>query len=285
MPYQDGDLQVNLEGKIAVITGGSGYLCSEMGCVLSRNGAKVIILGRRQEKIDEALEKINTEGTPADGLSVDVTDRKAVEEAYNTIKKKWGDCDILINGAGGNNAKVICNEEFCSDTSIENPNTHSFFDINIDDIADNVDLNFTSAIICSQLFGRDMVKKKSGNIINLSSMSTHASITRVMSYGASKAALDNFTQWLAVYFSRVGVRVNAIAPGFFIGEQNRRLLLEEDNSYTSRGQKIINNTPMDRFGTADELSSTLLYLVSPQSKFVTGLIIPVDGGFSCFSGV
>lgn len=277
-------MKVNLSGKTAVITGGSGYLCSEMGAVLSRNGARVIILGRRQEKIDQAVEKITQAGTEANGLSVDVTRKDALLKAYNTIVQKWGTCDILINGAGGNNPKVSSSEEFCSKETLHKTDT-TFFNFDIRDIEENIRLNFISALQCTQLFAKDMVKKGTGSIINISSMATVSAITRVASYSASKAALDNLTHWLAVYFSKVGIRVNAISPGFFIGEQNRSLLLEEDGSYTARGKKIIRNTPMKRFGIAEELTSTLLYLVSDESKFVTGQIIKVDGGFSVFSGV
>ena len=278
-------MKVNLQGKIAVITGGSGYLCSEMGVALSRNGATVIILGRRQDKIDQAVEKITQAGTEAKGISVDVTNKESLQEAYNTIVKNWGTCDILINGAGGNNPKVSSLEEFCSTETPDKTDITTFFNFDIQDIEENISLNFMSALQCTQLFAKDMVKKNYGSIINISSMATVNAITRVASYSASKAALDNLTHWLAVYFSQVGVRINAISPGFFIGEQNRNLLLEKDGSYTSRGNKIICNTPMKRFGTAEELTSTLLYLVSDESKFVTGQIIKVDGGFSIFSGV
>ncbi len=278
-------MKVNLQGKIAVITGGSGYLCSEMGTALSRNGASVIVLGRRQEKIDQAVDTITQAGTQARGLSVDVTQKEALQEAYDTIVQQWGTCDILINGAGGNSPKVSSPEEFCSKETLKKTDSNTFFNFDIQDIEENVRLNFISALQCTQLFAKDMVKKGNGSVINISSMATINAITRVASYSASKAALDNLTHWLAVYFSKVGIRVNAISPGFFIGEQNKRLLLEEDGTYTERGNKIIRNTPMERFGVAEELTSTLLYLVSDESKFVTGQIIKVDGGFSIYSGV
>lgn len=279
------DMKVNLQNKLAVITGGSGYLCSEMGCALAKHGAHVVIIARDQEKLDNAVSKISKFGTQIHSISADVTQLAHIKNAYDTITKNWGVCDILINGAGGNNASVITTDEIYTAEHLHDKNETTFFDLQIEDIEHNFSLNFLSALMCTQIFAKDMITQGGGNIINISSMATYNTITRVVSYSAAKAALDNLTRWLAVYFSNVGIRVNAIAPGFFLGEQNRHLLVDEHNEYTHRGKKIIRNTPMNRFGTADELTSTLLYLVSEESAFITGQIIAVDGGFSIYSGV
>lgn len=266
----------NLEGKIVLVTGGGGVLGGSMAEYLLENGATVIILHYKQDTVDNTVKRMQSINNKVDGFVCNVVDEKSLQEVADAIIAKYGKIDVLINAAGGNMPGATVGP------------TQSFFDINMDDFRKVVDLNLFGSIIPSIIFGKEMVKNKQGVIINISSMASERAITRVAGYSASKAAIDNYTKWLAVELALKygdGLRVNAIAPGFFIGNQNRALLLNEDGSLTQRGSTIINNTPMKRFGDADELNGALHYLCSDASKFVTGITIPVDGGFSAFSGV
>lgn len=266
----------NLQDKVALVTGGGGVLGGSMAEYLLEQGATVIILHYKQDTVDDTVSRMKSISKKVDGFVCNVVDEHSLQETSDTIIDKYGRIDILINAAGGNMPGATIGP------------TQSFFDINMDDFKKVVDLNLFGSIIPSIIFGKEMVKNKSGVIINISSMAVDRAITRVAGYSASKAGIENYTRWLAVELATKygdGLRVNAIAPGFFIGNQNRALLLNEDGSYTERGNKIIANTPMQRFGDADELHGALHYLCSEASKFVTGVTIPVDGGFSAFSGV
>lgn len=266
----------SLSGKTAIITGGAGVLGSVMAHGLAAAGAKVCVLSRTQEKIDAVVEEVQKSGAEVMGVSADVLDREQLEAAHEMIKNKWGEIDILVNCAGGNmkGATIM-------------PEQH-FFELSMEDFGKVTDLNLKGTVLPSVVFGQSMAASKKGCIVNISSMAASQAITQVLGYSASKAAVDNFTKWLAVEMAHKygeGMRVNAIAPGFFIADQNRKLLLEDDGTLTARGKTIVNETPMKRFGKPEELVSTLLWLCSDASSFVTGIVVPVDGGFSAFSGV
>jgi NAD(P)-dependent dehydrogenase (short-subunit alcohol dehydrogenase family) len=268
---------IDLSGKVAVVTGGSGVLGAAMCRGLAQAGAAVVILGTTDEKTAALAEEIKAEGGKAVGFAADVVDRTSVEAAATRIMSEFGRVDILINCAGGNNQAAVTSP------------TKTFFDIPEEAVKSVFDLNYLGTFMPSQVFGKIMVQQDEGVIINISSMSAYQPITRVPAYSGSKAAISNFTQWLAVYFAQEyspNIRVNAIAPGFFVTNQNRRMLIDEaTGELTERGQKIITHTPMNRFGEPDELIGTLLYLVSDGARFVTGTVIPVDGGFMAYKGV
>lgn len=270
------DKHFSLAGKVAIVTGGAGVLGSALAIGLIQAGAKVCILSRTQSKIDLIVNQLIERGGDAIGISADVLERDQLESAKDMILQKWSRIDILINCAGGNmkGATIMPDQQF--------------FDLSIDDFTRVTDLNLKGTVLPSVVFGQAMAVNKKGSIVNISSMAASQAITRILGYSASKAAVDNFTKWLAVEMAHKfgeGMRVNAIAPGFFLAEQNRSLLLESDGTLTTRGQTIVNETPMKRFGKPEELVSTLLWLCSDSSSFVTGIIVPVDGGFSAFSGV
>jgi len=276
--------ELNLENKVAVITGGAGVICSEMARSLAANGVKTVILDHKKDKAVSTASEIEKEyGISSIGISADVLDRESLEAANREVNSKFGIVDILVNGAGGNSPDATTRVEKIEGE--ENPED-TFFGLRLEGFDKVFDLNFKGTLIPSMVFGEDMVKKRSGVIINISSMNSYRPLTKIAAYSAAKAAVNNFTQWLAVHFSKTGVRVNAIAPGFLLTDQNRFLLIDEKTGEsTPRGMKIINSTPMERYGTPDELTGTLLYLASDLSKFVTGVVIPVDGGFSAYSGV
>lgn len=279
--------QVNLQGKVAIVTGGSGVLGSSFCRVLAKNGAKVAILGRNKSKLEEVVQQIKAENGIALAVEADVLNKQQLENAKELINNEFGSCDILINGAGGNHPKGTTSHEYFTMEEFHSDHKEmSFFELEKEGIEFVFNLNFLGTLLPSQVFAKDMVKKQSGIIINISSMNAYTPLTKIPAYSGAKAAVSNFTQWLAVYFSKVGIRVNAIAPGFFLTDQNRSLLLNEDGSYTKRAEKIINQTPMSRFGDSKELLGTLLWLANDDaSGFVNGIVIPVDGGFSAYSGV
>ena len=277
---------LNLKDKVAVITGGAGVICSTMAKALAAQGVKTIILDHNKNRACETANLIENEfKTSSIGVVASVLDKASLEEAKKEIHAKFGLIDILINGAGGNSPSATTVVEKMDGTADENLD-ETFFGLKIEGFDKVFDLNFKGTIISTMVFGPDLVKKKSGVIINISSMNSYRPLTKIAAYSAAKAAVNNFTQWLAVHFSKTGVRVNAIAPGFLLTEQNRFLLIDENTgSLTQRGKKIIDGTPMERYCLPEELNGTLLYLVSDMSKFVTGIVIPVDGGFSAYSGV
>jgi NAD(P)-dependent dehydrogenase (short-subunit alcohol dehydrogenase family) len=276
--------ELNLKNKVAVITGGAGIICSEMARSLAAQGVKTVILDLNKEAATAVAEKIEKEfKTPSIGVSASVLDKSSLEKAKQEVYDKFGETDILINGAGGNSPAATTKVEKMDGT--EKPED-SFFGLQAEAFDKVFDLNFKGTLIPSMVFGADMVKKKSGVILNVSSMNSFRPLTKVVAYSAAKASVNNFTQWLAVHFAKVGVRVNAIAPGFLMTNQNRFLLTDEKTGEpTARGRKIINGTPMERYCVPEDLTGTVLYLISDLSKAVTGIVIPVDGGFSAYSGV
>lgn len=267
----------NINNKIILITGGAGVLGGEMARYLLVNGATVIILHYKDEKVDAAIVNLKKISDKVDGFVCNALDEKSLQVVSDKIIDKYSKIDVLINAAGGNMPGATIGVD------------QTIFDVSIDHFKKVVDLNLFGSVLPSLVFGKEMAKNKQGVIINISSMTAQSAVSRVVGYSASKAAIDNFTKWLAVELATKfgeGLRVNAIAPGFFIGNQNRDLLInKEDGSYTDRGNTIIQNTPMKRFGEAEELNGTIHFLCSEASKFVTGVVIPIDGGFSAFSGI
>ena len=285
--------KVDLSGKVAVVTGGGGVLCSGFCEALAACGAKVAVCGHNIEGPESVAAKIRADGGNALAFVMDVLDKSSIESAREAIINAFGTCDILINGAGGNNPKGSASidqftpelmESYIDGTLAEGVKT--FFDLDPDGIEYVFNLNFLGTLLPTQVFALDMAKKDATTVINISSMNSFKPLTRIPAYSGAKAAVSNFTQWLAVHFAPVGIRVNAIAPGFFLTKQNHSLLKNEDGTNTPRAQKIIAHTPMNRFGEIDDLTGTLLWLADNNSSpFITGTIIPVDGGFAAYSGV
>jgi NAD(P)-dependent dehydrogenase (short-subunit alcohol dehydrogenase family) len=268
--------QFSLVNKVAVVTGGNGILGTAFCKGLSEAGANVVVLGRKEETLQQVVSSIEKSGGEALGVQADVLVKDDLERAKSVILSKFGTIDILVNAAGGNQPGAVIAPD------------KVFFDLNIDAFKQVVDLNLVGTVLPSQLFGEVMAKSKRGVIINISSMAALRPITRVVGYSAAKAGVDNFTQWLAVELARKvgeGIRVNAIAPGFFLTEQNKNLLTNTDGSLTDRGKSVIQHTPFGRFGKPEELIGTLIWLCSDAASFVTGVTVPVDGGFNAFCGV
>lgn len=277
-------LNTDLSGKVAVITGAGGVLCSRMAMVLARAGAKTALISRSMGPIARLADEINQDGGISRAYQSNVLDKLGMEAVAARIQADLGPCDILINGAGGNDVRATTDHEYYLPDDLHG-DTKSFFDLDGDSIDAVFSLNFKGALISTQVFAKQMLGR-GGNIINISSMNAYRPLTKIPAYSGAKAAVSNFTQWLAVYFSRAGIRVNAIAPGFFSGKQNARLLWNEDGSPTERTKKILTATPLGRFGTSEELDGSLLFLVNDEAAgFITGVVLPVDGGFSAYSGV
>ncbi len=266
----------DIEHKIILVTGGCGVLGGGIAKYLLENNATVILLHYKEGPLLATVRELKKISKKVDGYVCNVVEEKSLQEVAKKIIHIYGKIDALINAAGGNKPGATVGLD------------QSVFDVDIEQLKQVIDLNLFGSIIPSLVFGKEMAKYKKGVIINISSLAAERALTRVMGYSASKAAIDNFTKWMSVELAQKygeGMRVNAIAPGFFIGHQNRSLLTNEDGSYTERGLTIIKNTPMNRFGNADELNGAIHYLCSDASKFVTGIVIPIDGGFSAFSGV
>lgn len=276
----------DLKDKVAVVTGGGGVLGAEFAKSLAKAGAKVAILNRTKRKGDIVVDEIVSAGGTAISIQTDVVDIDSVKKAKDEVFSKYGKCDILLNTAGGNHPDATATAEFIRNGELGLDGNTTFFDMKIEGVNHVFDLNYLGTVIPTQVFAKSMVENQSGTIINISSMAAIIPITRVPAYSGAKAAISNFTQWLAVHLAQSGVRVNAIAPGFFLTKQNEGLLTNEGGSFTSRGEKIIKGTPMSRLGKPEELVGTLLWLADESaSGFVTGTIIPVDGGYSAYSGV
>ncbi|PTB97043.1 D-mannonate oxidoreductase [Marivirga lumbricoides] len=275
-----------LEGKVVVVTGGGGILCSTMAETLAAQGAKVAILDLNLEKAQEVAQQIINSGGEAIGIKTNVLEVESLKSAHKEVNSKLGPCDILVNGAGGNHPKGTTSKThlFTEDLQAKQELT-TFFDLDPEGIQFVFNLNFIGTLLPTQVFSRDMVGREGCSVINISSMNAFTPLTKIPAYSGAKAAVSNFTQWLAVHFSKVGIRVNALAPGFFLTDQNRTLLTTTENKLTDRGNTIIDHTPMGRFGEPADLSGTLLWLCSKGSSFVTGVVVPIDGGFSAFSGV
>lgn len=278
-------LNVDLSGKVVVITGAGGVLCGQMAEIVAMCGAKVALLNRSTEKAQAYADRILERGGVAKVYKCNVLDKANCIEVSEAIKEELGSCDILINGAGGNHPKATTDKEYFDLGDLEG-DTKTFFDLDGDGVEHVFNLNFIGTLIPTQVFAAQMLGKEGCSIINISSMNAYKPLTKIPAYSGAKAATSNFTQWLAVHFSKVGIRCNAIAPGFFVSAQNERLLFNEDGTPTERTNKILSATPMGRFGRSEELNGTLLYLLSEEaSSFVTGVVIPIDGGFLAYSGV
>ncbi|MDN7242966.1 SDR family oxidoreductase [Planococcus sp. N028] len=275
-------LHENLKGRVAVITGGSGVLCSAMASELARQGVKVAILNRTAENGQSVADGINSAGGTALALQANVLDRTDLEKAKEAILNEFGKIDILINGAGGNHADAITGPELHDELA----EGKSFFELEESGFSNVFSLNFTGTFLTCQVFGKELLKSEAPAIVNLSSMSSYAPLTKIPAYSAAKASINNFTMWMAVHFAETGLRVNAIAPGFFKTTQNKDLLVDQEGNLTARSQKILAATPMKKFGQPEDLLGALLFLVDESySSFVTGTTLAVDGGFMAYSGV
>jgi NAD(P)-dependent dehydrogenase (short-subunit alcohol dehydrogenase family) len=276
----------DLKEKVCVITGGGGVIGASLAAGLAKAGIVTVILDINEEAAVKVAESVNKEtGTASYGLKANVLDKQSLEEVAEKITKEIGQIDYLINGAGGNSPKATTKLEELNDTNLDDLES-SFFGLEMEGFQKVFDLNFTGTLLPTMVFSKQMVQRQKGVIINISSMNAYKPLTKIPAYSAAKASINNFTEWLAVHFAKVGVRVNAIAPGFFLTNQNRFLLTDEaTGELTSRGQKIIANTPMGTFGEPEDITGTTLFLLSDMSHFITGICIPVDGGYSAFGGV
>jgi len=273
-----------LEDKVIAVTGAGGVLCSEFARHFAALGAKVALINRSTEKI-EALEKeLTAQGLHARAYQANVLDAEALAAVHSRILDDFGPVDILVNGAGGNMAAANTGNEYHE--NVLDPSVRTFFDLDMDSVSGVFELNFLGTLLPTKEFAGDMIGREGCSILNVSSMSSYKPLTKVLGYSAAKAAVNNLTQWLAVHFSHMGIRVNAVAPGFFSTKQNKTLLYDEEGNLTERSRKILAGTPMGRFGVPEDLLGTVTYLADPKaSGFVTGVLIPVDGGFNAYSGV
>ena len=281
-------LHENLKNRVAVVTGGGGILCGAFAKTLAKQGVKVAVLDLNEEAAKKCADEINADGGTAIAVGCNVLDLASMEAARKTVNEKLGTCDILLNGAGGNNPKGTTTKDTLEKIDLvqKDENIKTFFDLDPEGISFVFNLNFLGTLIPTQVFANDMVEKENTCIVMVTSMNAFRPLTRIPAYSAAKAAVKNFTEWMAVHFAPVGIRVNAIAPGFFSTKQNASLLWNEDGSPTERTGKILAATPMNRFGEPEELDGTLLFLVDEAySGFITGVNIPVDGGFNAYSGV
>lgn len=282
------NFNINLKNKVAVVTGGAGVLGGYWVKALAEAGAKVAILDLKLESAEKKAAEISANGCTVVGVECNVLDRESVKKAHETVLAKLGPCDILLNGAGGNNPKGSTSKEYLyeEDLKAENSDLTTFFNLDPKGIEFVFNLNFLGTLLPSQEFTKDMIGRKGCTVINVSSMNAFTPLTKIPAYSGAKAAVSNFTEWLAVHFSKVGIRVNAIAPGFLLTKQNEGLLKNPDGSLTERSHKIINSTPMERFGEPEELCGALLFLACEEaSSFINGIVLPIDGGFSAYSGV
>jgi len=273
--------------KVVVVTGAGGVLCSTLAKALAKQGHKIAVLDLRIDAANKVAEEINNDGGTAIGVAANVLERASLDAAKIEVNEKLGACDILVNGAGGNHPLGTTSNPYLEEEDLlnEEDGFKTFFDLDPKGIEFTFNLNFIGTLLPTQVFAKDMVGKEGCSILNISSMNAFTPLTKIPAYSGAKAAVSNFTQWLSVHFSKVGIRVNALAPGFFLTDQNRSLLTTENGELTPRGNTIISQTPMGRFGEPEDLVSTTLFLCDEKSSFVTGVVIPIDGGFSAFSGV
>lgn len=278
-------LGVDLTGKVTVVTGAGGVICSVLAKAFAAAGAKVALVDLNAEKAGEYAREIIVDGGIAKGYGANVLDKQSLAECHRRILNDLGRCDILINGAGGNNPRATTDKEYYEQGDLD-AETKSFFDLEQSGVEFVFNLNFLGTLLPTQEFAADMTDGRGCNIINISSMNAFTPLTKIPAYSGAKAAISNFTQWLAVHFSKTGIRVNAIAPGFFSTAQNKALLWNADGTPTARTGKIIAATPMGRFGEVEELIGATLFLASDKAAgFITGVVLPIDGGFSSYSGV
>lgn len=279
--------KIDLNNKVAVVTGGGGVLCAELAAALAANGAKIGVLDLNGDAAENTAAQIHALGATAIGVSANVLERASLEAAAERVLKELGPCDLLLNGAGGNHPKGTTTKEWYEDGDLGDQSLTTFFDLDPKGVEFVFNLNFLGTLLPTQVFTQQMLGRSGCSIINISSMNAFCPLTKIPAYSGAKAAVSNFTQWLAVHFCKAGIRVNAIAPGFFLTAQNHKLLIDEKTGeFTARAKKIVEHTPMGRFGESRELVGTLLWLASEEgSGFVNGVVVPVDGAFSAYAGV
>lgn len=276
-------MNLNLKDKVVVITGAGGIICGGIAESLAGTGAKLALLDINQEAVEKEAEKVRALGCEAKGYRADVLDKKSLEQVREKLHADFGKCDILINGAGGNNPRATTDNEYSAGAA---DGMKDFFALDPDGVRFVFDLNFIGTFLPTQVFAQDMAGRKGCTILNVSSMNAFRPLTKIPAYSGAKAAVSNFTQWLAVHFAKDGIRVNAVAPGFFVTNQNRGLLFHEDGTPTPRTGKILAATPMGRFGEIQEIMGAVKLLLSEEDAgFITGVVIPIDGGFNAYSGV
>ena len=276
-------LNIDYTGKVVVVTGAGGLICGAMAAAFARSGAKVACLDLNEDAVKQLANELKAEGCIAEGYKANVLEPEALEQVHQAVLRDLGPCDILVNGAGGNNPRATTDNEYHHEAK---EGGKSFFDLDAAGVDFVFKLNFQGTLLPTQAFARDMVAKKSGVILNISSMNAYTPLTKIPAYSAAKAGISNFTQWLATHFAGTGIRCNAIAPGFLVSAQNKALLFNEDGTPTARSAKILNGTPTARFVDADELIGATLFLCDDKSaSAITGVVLPVDAGFAAYSGV
>ena len=276
-------LNCDFTGKVVVVTGAGGVLCGDMARAFAQSGAKVAALDLNEDAVKKLAAEVKAEGFIMEGYKANVLDAAALEEVHQAVLNDLGPCDILVNGAGGNNPRATCDNEYQHEAK---EGGKSFFDLEPDGVDFVFKLNFQGTLLPTQIFAKDMVERKSGNILNISSMNAYIPLTKIPAYSAAKAGISNFTQWLATHFAGTGIRCNAIAPGFLVSNQNRALLFNEDGTPTARSAKILNGTPMGRFVDSAELLGGLFFLTDDKAaSAITGVVLPIDCGFAAYSGV
>lgn len=276
-------LKVDFAGKVVVLTGAGGILCGTMAKAFAQAGAKVAALDLNEESVKKLADEIKKEGFICEGYQANVLEQEALEKVHQQIRADLGPCDILVNGAGGNNPRATTDNEYQHEAA---SGQKTFFDLDPDGVDFVFKLNFQGTLLPSQIFARDMVERKTGNILNISSMNAYIPLTKIPAYSAAKAAVSNFTQWLATHFAGTGIRCNAIAPGFLVSNQNRSLLFQEDGTPTARSNKILSGTPMGRFVESEELLGAVFFLCCEEAaSAITGVVLPIDAGFAAYSGV
>lgn len=278
--------EVSFKNKVVVITGAGGVLCSQFAGAMAECGAKVALLDRNLEAATRCAEELAAQGYTAKAYGCDVLNKESLIQVREAVRAELGTCDILINGAGGNNPRATTTKEYYEEGDADREDITTFFNLDSSGVEFVFNINFLGTLLPTQVFAADMLGKEDASILNISSMNAYTPLTKIPAYSGAKAAVSNFTQWLAVHFAKQGIRVNAIAPGFFVTHQNRSLLFDDSGKPTARTEKILNSTPMGRFGESSELIGALLFLLSKQAAgFITGVVLPVDGGFSAYFGV